>query len=829
MITNKKRNIISILAKNTIKADKGKFLILFLTIVLSSFMLFCIFTIGITYLDLSRMQDTRLYGGEFDITVANGFTDKQLDFLNSNEKIESVGIQAYSGSVKSTDSDDTVNLGLLYSDEVFWKQQHSEATTSIEGNYPTKFNELMVSKEALEESGKSSLNIGDIFTLTYEDNNGVHTNDFIISGIWEGYGNKSNFYVSEDFYNQSGFKLDTNGILYIKFNSNFVTRSTIDNLEKSLELQDNQVFQASSYIENSLIIFIGVCGLCFIICLSAYLLIYNILYLSISSKIRYYGLLQALGMTKKELVKFIKKQMFFISALGIIVGSIIGIVLSLFLLPYVMNVMGISNGNIELVFNPFVLILSILTTVIAILFGIRKPIKIATSVTPVEATRYYSRNYISKSKKAKKHKKRNLIWNIAKEQLMKDKKKTIIVFLSLATSLSVFYCLTTLINSQGERTVIPNYWDADLIIRNYTQTENDINSLEPAIDSQLVSSLSNLDGVKEIHSVTGVPIILPYVKNEFTDMWIKQYISTKSYMIYDEIVNDYQNNPENYYGMIKAIDEEEFDYLNELLGNKINKKDFLEGKVGVIQFAGFEIPPEYVDNENITFYIDNQPYNIVINAINYDMYYGGTSNIGVNIIVSKNYLEQISTDQYILNLNVKYDENYDVDLENKILSLIDESSYSNDLYYESKYENMKTIQEAQGNMMEIGVALSLLLLFVGTLNYINTIVSNIQIRKLTFATMESIGMTEKQIIKLLISEGLIYAIFSILITATIGTLITYIAFQTINYANIPFAVPIIPLLIAILLVILICIITPLIAYKRIIGKKSIIDRLREYD
>lgn len=827
MKINKKQNPIAKLAKNTIKANKGKFAILFSTIALASFMLFCVFTIGITYLDLSRMQDTRLYGGEFDITIANGFTDEQLKFLSSNKKIESVGIQAYSGSVKSTDSDDTVNLGLLYSDEVFWEQQHISATTNIEGSYPKKYNELMVSKEALKESGKESLGVGDSFTMTYENNNGIHTEIFTISGIWEGYGNKSNFYVSKEFYNQSGFELETNGILYIKFNSNYVMKSTINNLEKNLNLQEQQVFQVSSYIENSLIILISICGLCFIICLSAYLLIYNILYLSISGKIRYYGLLQALGMTKRELVKFISKQMLFISVLGIIVGTIIGIILSLFLLPYVMEIMGISNGNIDFNFNPLILILSIITIIISIFLGIKKPIKIATNVTPVEATRYYG--VILKKNKIKKVKKGNLIWRMAKEQLTKDKKKTIIVFLSLATSLSVFYCLSTLISSQGERTIIPNYWDADLIIRNYTQTEDNMYSLEPAIDKQLVSSINNLEGIKEIHSVTGVPIVLPYVKNEFTDMWIKQYVSTKSYMNYDETVNDYQNNPEKYYGMIKAIDEQEFDYLNELLGNKINKTDFLQGNVGIVQFSGFDIPSEYTNNEKITFYINDKSYNITIKAINYDMYYGGTSNIGANIIVSKNYLDQITKEQDVLNLNIKYDESYDINLENKILSLFDESSYSNDLYYESKYENMKTIQESQGSMMEIGTVLSLLLLFVGTLNYINTIVCNIQNRKLTFATMESIGMTEKQILKLLICEGLLYALFSILITATIGTLLTYIVFQAMNYADIAFTIPLIPILIAVLLIVIICVITPLIAYKRIIGKKSIIDRLREYN
>ena len=75
----------------------------------------------------------------------------------------------------------------------------------------------------------------------------------------------------------------------------------------------------------------GISGLGFIICLSAYLLIYNILYLSVSGKIRYYGLLQTLGMTKKQLVWFIRKQMFLIGISGIVIGVVLGIFTSIIL------------------------------------------------------------------------------------------------------------------------------------------------------------------------------------------------------------------------------------------------------------------------------------------------------------------------------------------------------------------------------------------------------------------------------------------------------------------------------------------------------------------
>ena len=414
------------------------------------------------------------------------------------------------------------------------------------------------------------------------------------------------------------------------------------------------------------------------------------------------------------------------------------------------------------------------------------------------------------------------------EQLKKDKKK-VVVFLSLATSLSVFYCLTTIISSQGERTVMQNFWGADYIIRNDTQTSEDIASIQPAINDEFLADIDKIDGIKEIHAVMGLPVILPYDADSFSDMWIKSYVETKPYMSYADIVSDYRKNPEKYYGMIKGIDEAEFDYLNQLLSTPVEKQDFLSGKICIIQYAGFEIPQEYMEDKKITFYLKNQPHEISIGAISYEGDYGASMNVGANMIVSQDYLKTLATEPYILSLNIKYEEVCDAHTENEIRTLVENSSYRNDLYSESKLDNMKTIQAAKGNLMEVGTVIALLLLLVGVLNYANTMASSIQNRRLTFSVMESLGMSGKQIKKLLIREGLLYAICSVCITLTVGTGITYMCFQSMNYMDIPFSIPVIPLVWAIALVMLICVITPLLSYKKLSGNRSIVERLREYE
>lgn len=826
MLPNNHRPMINKLAQNTIRTNKGQFRILFVTVVLSAFMLFSVFSMGITYLDMRRLQDTRLYGAEYDIVLMNGFTEEQRKSLLENPKVQTVGTETYAGHIKSTEFDETVEIGLLWCDETFWEKQSAPAREETEGHYPIQKNEIMVTKEVLKSFGKEELEIGDSFLATYENNTGIHTEEFTISGIWDGFGHEAVAFVSRAFYEESGYELEYDGILHIKLCSNFVIPETIEKIQESLDLSERQVFQVSYYIENSLKILAGTGGLCLIIGVSAYLLIYNVLYLSVSGRIRYYGLLQALGMTKKQLAAFIRKQMLRVGISGMIAGTGAGILTSFFILPYVMEKLGISMAKTKIQFYPGILLLSVAITGAAILCAIRSPLRTATGITPLEATKY--RGTDTPAYKNKKRKGGSLYWRMAKDQMKKDKKKTAVVFLSLAAGLMVFYCLTTIICSQGERTVYPNYWNADFILLNSTTTTEEMDSLQPAIDEEILNDIRRTGGVAEVHALYGIPVMFPYREDSFSDQWIRSYVKSRPYLSETEVIDDYRKNPSKYYGMMKGIDEAEFDYLNTTLGTPIDKQDFLEGRIGILQYSGYEIPDSCLDSP-ITFQAEGQTKAIRIEAVSYGDYYGASRNIGANVIVSEEYLNTITNPPQILGLIVKYEESYDLQAEKAIKEILEKSPYRNDISYQSKYEDMKTIQDSQGSMFELGVTISMLLLFVGMLNYTNTITGSVQSRKLTFSIMESVGMSRKQMMKLLVREGIIYAAGSVLLTLTVGTGITYIVFQSMNYMNIPFTVPVVPVLCAVVLVTMICMITPVLVYKKTVRNRSVVERLRDYE
>ena len=115
----------------------------------------------------------------------------------------------------------------------------------------------------------------------------------------------------------------------------------------------------------------------------------------------------------------------------------------------------------------------------------------------------------------------------------------------------------------------------------------------------------------------------------------------------------------------ERIDEEEFDYLNQTLEKPADKAAFLAGKQCILYYPGFQVPDGYVGEKNIHFSCGGKQFSISIAAVCHEWYYGGTRNIGPNLIVSQDYLESLGNQLYTLNLNIKYRETYDKTTEGK--------------------------------------------------------------------------------------------------------------------------------------------------------------------
>ncbi len=824
MLRNNNRAVIKRMAKTSLKSNRQKNLVMLAAVVLSAFMLFSVLTAGITYFQMWRLQNLRLQGGEYD-AIMYGCSDEQMKMLQENKDVTEIGIVSIAGSIVETEKTDLSEIMLLWEDDTSWNVMGRNARTSLKGNYPVKENEVMVTQKALKEGGLLGYGIGDSFRATWLDGNGKkRTMEFVISGIWDGYGSKNLFYVSESFFEKSGYELSNPncGRIQLGIRQKIMTQQQKNDFTESMKLKKMQAIVFTTELANALPIYLGLFGLLVVICLCAWLLIYNIMYLSVTGNIRYYGLLATIGMTGKQIYGLIYRQLFYLGAAGIMTGTVSAMGISFFVMPSVVRAFGISE-KVEVVFHPSVFLLTVTLLALTILFAGRKPAKLAAAVSPVEASRYAG------SMQSAKHplhigEKGSVIWRMGARKVVKDRKKTAVITLSLSIGLSVFLCMITLIKSQGPRTIVSSAWGDDLEIMNKTLRTDETEKWKELWNGELEQELKNIPGVKDVHLVSTAGIMIPW-EPEFSDLWMHKIYDRWILDPYEPFMQQYKKHPEDFGTCLVGIDKKSLPVLNETLEKPLDEKAFLEGRtcvvyqngldLGIKELAGKKVRCADAENTSHTF-----AFEIAGCTPSYE-FLGPDIGMLPTVIISDRALAKLGIKTYHYKVLVYYDEAYDEETEHAVKSFMEQKAGAKNLKYESKIEDMKEIEAAQGNMMYVGTGISLILALIGIMNYFNTMIGNIESRKKELEILENIGMTYRQMKQMLIREGALYAGISVLLTLMIGLPVTYVLFSSMNYMKVPFFIPVVPVALFVLAVIAICMFIPVVIQKMFrAGKKE---------
>lgn len=837
MLKNNNQAVVKRLAKNNLKSNRRRSLSMVLAIMLSSFLLFSVFTVGATYLKMQRQQNIRLNGAEFD-AIMYGISEEQKEILEENPTVEHYGVVMVSGVVAETEADKTPGVGLLYADDTYWKKMMAPARKFVKGHYPVEENEVMVTEDALKKCGFSDKKIGDEITFVYEINEKREAKTFRISGIWDGYGDTDNFYMSKAFCDKQKLDAVYYGRCHISFCKKWMSDEAQQAFIDSMKLKKSQrLFYVYEY-GNATEIFLGLSGIALVTVLSAYLLIYNIMYLSVAGNIRYYGLLQTIGMTGRQIRQLMQKQLLWIGGIGMLAGILIGAGTSFFLIPVVVKtfVSGKEMGAVQVTFHPVIVLLTVLLTGCTVWYAGRKPTKIAVGSSPVEALEY---RVVSSVRKRHKTRKGSLIVRMALEQLTRNKKKTMVTMLSLAASLSVFLCLITLLHTQSAREYSYNYMGLDMVLKNDTinnmvlnraaEGEEQIQGVHPILNEELLNEIRQTDGVEEVFPTITVPTIVPWEK-EVTDVWMREFYETWMNIPYEDDIEEYQQHPENFGSSLVGITEEDFRALNAEMEQPVDEEAFLSGKTCILYRHGlFGLDEKELRGKQISCEEYVHPENTRTFEI------AGMTDVGdyvsllgfpPTMIVIDDAVKAFTEKPIVFRVGIRYAEEYHKETEDAILSNIEESPNKTDFSWDSKIEQAENVKAAQGHMMEIGFGIVLILGIIGVMNYINTSVGNMQSRQKEISIMESVGMTERQVKKMLVWEGIFYTGGVLFLTLTVGIGITYAIYQTMNYMGAKFWFPALPFLGATLILFVVCIVVPVWTYQKIEKSGSLVERIR---
>ncbi len=148
--------------------------------------------------------------------------------------------------------------------------------------------------------------------------------------------------------------------------------------------------------------------------------------------------------------------------------------------------------------------------------------------------------------------------------------------------------------------------------------------------------------------------------------------------------------------------------------------------------------------------------------------------------------------------------------------------------YESKATYQAEFESLRSMFLMLGGALSFIVGLIGILNFFNAILTGIITRKREFAMLQSIGMTGKQLKRMLVYEGLLYALGSVVCSLLLTLLTGPLASRALGsmFWFFTYRLTVGPILLTAPVFALLGWAVPLAVYRSV-SKLTIVERLRE--
>lgn len=828
MFQNNNKAIVKKLTKRTLRTDKKRNFFIITAIALTALLIGSVFSIGMSLVESVKMNQIRLAGTVAHAAVGHP-TASQIEQLNALDYVKVVGTGNNVGFVKNTPEMGKISLTLHYFDKTEWEELRSPAYVDIEGNYPEKENEIMVPLAVLKRLGIDTPYIGMEIPLTYytdsENKDALISESFRLSGWFTSYGFVQSMntagviFVSRELSQKNGKTVEKDGSATLMFDNESRVSEYCGALASDLGLSENQPVVASeTYDTNtgqSTTTLIALCAIVVFLIFTGYLLIYNVLYISVSRDVRFYGLLKTLGTTPKQIKRIVIGQVLRLCLIGIPIGIILSLLLSLAFVPFFISELGAVSTEAVVSFSPFIYLGAVVFPLLTAILGASKPAKKAAGISPIEAQRYTGVEVKTKNTRSSAHGKP---YKMAFRNIFRDKKRAGVVLLSLFLGVTTFLTVTTLVFSMNIAKYIESAFESDFVLENSALPTQ-------KFDKAFIDKLESLPGFEWLGVTTWEKMSLDYSPDAFGE-----YIA--NYPMQEQIANLTEKDIyENFRGFVLGVDGEMLMKSSNTLDNPIDIDAFERGEFALIATDNpdllsnvheLTISPSYrSESENA----NSQKIKIPLGGFVPFEYKGVGSGLAPTVLISNALMREWFSEPLVSKINLDVSSDYE---QNALIALKQIMGNDYEISLTSKMESMEEMNSAKMVLLVLGGGIALVIALIGILNFVNVMSVSIMVRKRELATLESIGMSRKQIRKLLICEGLGYAVITILLVLSIGNMVTYGIFklfqQQTSYAV--FTYPYIPVIITIMVILTICFFTPDTLYRSI-NKSTIVERLRE--
>lgn len=849
MHDNRNKEVIKRVEKGMMKANRTRNIFAIVAVALTTFMITTIFSLGINYKENMELTSVRTSGTNANVSLAMP-TNEQEKEIRDLDYVKTVGTQYMIGSVAGkNEADRDLAIAMQYYDNTEWEKHYKEAINNINGNYPKKENEIMLSEDALSQLGIKKPKLDMEIPLSYVSKDGEQKDTFTLSGWFRSYTGTGMAFLSESYCQEHGYTMQNSGVLSISLDN---PKDNFYDIQDDITLNENQTFQGSvSMSSSSGSVYAMIILLVFFIIGSGYLLIYNVLYISISRDTRFYGLIKTLGTTEKQIKTLVKRQALTFGCIGIPIGVILAGVLSFGIVPVILENAFDSGKSIidaEMFFHPSIFILSIVFSALTVWISCNAPAKVAGKISPIEALRY--QNFASTKTKSRNSTNGGKLHVMAYHNVFRDKKRAFLVFMSLFMGITMILGVNGMIGSMKAENYVEKYMDynfeyRDVQFEQYEQPNKEV----PQFDERFVEQIKQIDGVKNVDIQKTVWGGIAFDEEDLEDFMKIKYEDSRyktEGQSYQEMIADLKKyaNAGDYGCYITTLDDKAVEeYNTKHPDTPIDIEKFQRGETAIsgmdteynapntaLVGKTLSLTTDSSDGKATDFLIDGSFYfEDYKNNLSYGMGQRKDISIVPDIIyVSEAGMERLTKTPIISGIGIDIKDINQLEEIDSELQTLNGTLTKTEWSYTSPVGIIEEFNQMNYSLNLLGNGAAVLLIVIGLINFINVMLTGVVARKNEFAVMESIGTSKKQIKKILTLEGGIYALVTTGLIMTLGNAFLLLVADAVphmaDYAK--FEYPFALVICLIFAIFIICLSVPAIVY-RAVSKETVIERLHD--
>ena len=727
------------LAKKSLQSEKRRNLMVVIAVALAAFLI-C-FT-GIVSTSLTQMQRNQVVDTYEAVWL--GVEENDIETLKGLPEFERVGGYYMLGEELSEQG---YHASYVYNDAEMMEIGRDQMKL-LEGNLPQKANEVVVSEYFLSTYGNNA-KIGDSVTLDTESFHG----DYVVTGIMDSVNEKeantcaiilSKAALTEwKGFDPAGYRAYVHFKNSDQLGEELITsycREIAEEYQLPNPSMNNKYFAYASKSFD----FLPIVGVIVIVLIGGYIVIQSIFRISINDKIRSYGQLRTIGATPKQIKRIVKREGRKLGSIGILIGTVLGVCCGFLLFSKGFNAVSYA----------VMVSLTLISSWIMVSISIRKPVKIAAGISPIEAVRFTPVQKDIRSRK--KNIKLNPV-SMGIANFKRDRKKTISIVASLSIGGILLMVVSSIVLVRSPEQIARLYFpDSDYKIYLQDLSEEMLVKGNP-LNEELKQEVLSVDGVTDI--IVARQSLHTSIKTDANqNSGICDTLTDQNYAMVEAALTE-GTMPTDSHSIV--IHDQIVAYFEDMGVGSTVEFSSIDGKQSIpVTISGvFSTSKMPVIFGHGRAHTDGSVF-FAPKDLFYELY------------------PEITTFDYSWSIvsNPKKAETVKAELKNIVA---EHSNLALD-EIDTAIAAEKSQNSAAFGSMQV---LSWLVFLFGVINLINTTLSNQMSRKQENSVLRSIGLTQKQLCKMNICEGLCYAFFATLAILIVGFPISIVASREISIAT----------------------------------------------